>query len=121
MHTDVPIMKHTNINAGGPKMDSLRVTDDASKAVQKTPHRVSLDSIVDKIEHTDYVHPHRHPHMTLAIITLKNGFVVIGKSAPADPENYDENLGAKFAYEDAIRQIWPLEAYLLREKMTTEL
>ena len=116
------VMKHTNINSGEPKMatenlSSVRITDDESKAVQKTEHRVSLDSILAKIKFEDYEHPVRHPHMTLCILTLDSGYVVVGKSVPADPENYDKELGIKFAKEDAIRQIWPLEAYLLREKI----
>ena len=101
-------------------LDSLRATDDASRAVQKTERRVSLNSIIEKIEHVDYINPPRHPHLTLAIITLANGFVVIGKSAPADPKNYDKALGEKFAYKDAIRQVWPLEGYLLREKLSDD-
>lgn len=108
------LMRHKNINAG------LRETDDASKAVQKTDNRVSLDRILERIGTVDYMHPPRHPHMTIAVVTLANGFVVLGKSAPADAENYNEELGQKFAYEDAVRQIWPLEAYLLREKLTKE-
>ena len=36
----------------------------------------------------------------------------------ADAENFDKELGKKFAYEDALRQMWPLEAYLLRERMS---
>ena len=98
-------------------MDSLRVTDDESKAVQKTENRVTLDSILAKIRGEEIHHPTGTPHMTIVILTLENGFVVIGKSAPADPENFNRELGEKFAKEDAIRQIWPLEAYLLREKM----
>jgi N4 Gp49/Sf6 Gp66 family protein len=42
---------------------------------------------------------------------------VIGKSAPADPKNFDRELGREFAKENAIRQLWELEAYLLREKL----
>lgn len=114
-HNDKLIMSHDNIKSG-----SLRETDDASKAVQKTPNRVSLDSIVEKITHIDYIYPDRHPHMTLAIVTLRNGFIFVGKTAPADPENFNEDLGKKFAYEDAVRQIWPMEAYLLREKMACQ-
>lgn len=101
-------------------LSSVRMTDDESKAVQKTPHRVSLDTILNRIEHTDFIHPPRHPHMTIAVLTLRNGFIIIGKSTPADPENFDAELGKKFATEDAIRQIWVLEAYLLREKLTTQ-
>lgn len=55
--------------------------------------------------------------LTLYAVVLKNGFTVIGKSAPASPENFDEALGAKLAKEDAIRQIWPLMGYALREKL----
>ncbi len=124
------VMKHTDINiyAGIKSMSeqqreyakkgSLEVTDEASKAVQKTPHRVSLDSIKAKILFIDYWYPPRHPHFTVCLITMKNGFILVGKSAPADPENFDLELGKQFAYEDAVRQIWPLEAYLLREQLS---
>jgi len=99
-------------------LSSVRMTDDLSRGVQKTPFRVSLDKILDRIETVDYTNPARHPHMTICMVTMKNGFVIIGKSAPADPENYDQILGEQFSYEDALRQIWPYEAYLLRERMT---
>jgi len=99
-------------------LSSVRMTDDESKAVQKTPNRIDLDDILAKIEFEDYIAPERHPHMTLCVVTLDNGYIIIGKSTPADPLNFDEQLGRKFAKEDAIRQIWPLEAYLLRERMS---
>jgi hypothetical protein len=111
METDEERLVRTNLS-------SVRITDDESKAVQKTEHRVSLDSILAKIKHEDYENPARHPHMTLCVITTKSGYVVIGKSVPADPLNFDKELGKKFAKEDAIRQLWPLEAYLLRERMS---
>jgi hypothetical protein len=98
-------------------LSSLRVTDDASKAVQKTPNRVSLDSMLAKIENEEYLHPQLIPHMTICVIMLNNGFALTGISTPADSANYDEALGRKFAKEDAIRQMWKLEAYLLREGM----
>ena len=51
---------------------------------------------------------------------MRNGFTVIGKSAPASPENFDAAKGKLFAYEDAIKQLWPLEGYALRERLTSE-
>jgi hypothetical protein len=99
-------------------LTSLRMSDEQSKAVQKTVNRIALDDIEEKLAHIDYINPERHPHMTLCLITLANGYIVVGKSTPADPENFNEKLGRQFAYEDAIRQIWPLEAYLLRERMS---
>lgn len=114
-------------------MESLRTTDDQSKAVQKTPNRVSLDSMLDKIAGeyfttlADAFSGNREEPavpllpgmetMTVCVLVMRNGFIVIGKSAPADPANYDEALGRKFAREDAIRQLWPLEGYALREKI----
>lgn len=55
--------------------------------------------------------------LTICILVMKNGFTVIGKSAPASPENFNAELGQKLAYEDAIRQLWPLMGYALRDKL----
>jgi len=55
--------------------------------------------------------------MTIAVVVMKNGYVVLGKSAPADPDNFNQELGEKFAREDAIRQIWPLMGFALRDKL----
>jgi hypothetical protein len=98
-------------------MDSLRLSDDASRAVQKTPNRVSLDSMIEKIASEEYIHPTSLPGMTFCVMLMANGFAVVGKSAPADPANFNAELGRKFAREDAIRQLWPLEGYALRERL----
>lgn len=99
---------------------SLQASDDASAAMQKTPYRITLDSIKAKVVEVDYLNPPLLPSMTIAVVMLDNGYAVVGKSAPADPENFDEDLGRQFAYEDALRQVWPLEAYVLRNEMTYE-
>ena len=51
--------------------------------------------------------------LTMCIIVMQNGFTIIGKSAPASAANFNAELGRKLAYEDAIRQLWPLEGYAL--------
>lgn len=55
--------------------------------------------------------------LTICVLTLRNGFTIVGKSACASPENYDADLGGKIAREDARKQIWALEGYLLRSKL----
>ncbi|KQW22129.1 hypothetical protein ASC80_01660 [Afipia sp. Root123D2] len=55
--------------------------------------------------------------LTLCILVLTNGFTIVGKSACASPENYNQELGNKIARANAIEQIWPLEGYLLKEKL----
>lgn len=62
-----------------------------------------------------------HPLAILSacIVVMKNGFTVIGKSAPASPANFNPELGKKLAYEDCIRQLWPLMGFALCEKLTS--
>lgn len=55
--------------------------------------------------------------LTICLVVMKNGFTIIGKSAPASPDNFDVKLGQKLAYEDAVRQIWPLMGFALRDRL----
>ncbi len=55
--------------------------------------------------------------MTLCFVVMQNGFIVVGKSAPASPENFNAELGKKLAYEDAVRQIWPLMGFALKDRL----
>lgn len=114
-------------------MDSLQMTDAASAAVAVAP-RVQLKDIEEAIERKFYFtggdaarayDPSTAREaavsvldpLTICIVVMKNGFSVIGKAAPASPENFNAELGRKFAYEDAIRQLWPLMGYALRDRL----
>lgn len=55
--------------------------------------------------------------LTICVLVLNNGFTVVGKSACASPENFDAELGAKIARDDARNQIWALEGYRLRSAL----
>ena len=54
---------------------------------------------------------------TVCMLTLENGYTIKGLSACVDAANFDMDIGRKIAFEDALRQIWPLEGYLLAEKL----
>jgi hypothetical protein len=54
---------------------------------------------------------------SVCLLVMSNGFVVSGKSAPALPANFDADLGRKLAYEDCIRQLWPLMGFSLRDRL----
>ena len=56
--------------------------------------------------------------LSLCVLVVKNGFTVIGKSAPASADNFNADLGRKLAYEDAIRQLWPFMGFALRERLS---
>ena len=55
--------------------------------------------------------------LSVCLVVMNNGFVIVGKSAPASAENFNADLGAKLAYEDCIRQLWPLMGYALRDRL----
>lgn len=55
--------------------------------------------------------------VTVCCIHLENGFTAVGESACASPENFDAELGRRLAREDAKRKIWPLEGYLLKQRL----
>lgn len=108
--------------------ESLNATE-ALSAKGATHPRVSLEDMKAKVAAENYFTvgqatealgqptlPSLHL-LTLCILTMKNGFTVVGKSAPASPENFDSVKGQVFAYEDAIKQLWPLEGYALRERL----
>ena len=97
--------------------EALKATEAESAAVAVAP-RVSLESIKAKIVWVDYgVHD---DILTLCILKMQNGFYIVGESAPASPENFNAELGRKFAYENAIRQLWKLEGYSLRDRLAAK-
>lgn len=109
-------------------MDSLKISE-ALGAKGATHPRVSLDDINSAIDAEYYttakeacgespVAEYFHlDKFTLCILVMRNGFIVVGKSAPASAENFDADKGRIFAREDAVRQLWPLMGYSLRDRL----
>lgn len=110
---------------------SLQASDAEAAAVAVAP-RVSLADIEAAITHSyhftadkavEATKPAAQPVacsldlLSICILVMQNGFTVIGKSAPASPANFNPQLGRKLAYEDAVRQLWPLMGYALRDKL----
>lgn len=118
-------------------MDSLKVSDAAAAAVAVAP-RVTLADIeaaiaarfefmADTAAARAAGHYDAHVEvpaviealsvLSICIVVMKNGFTIIGKSAPASRENFNAALGKKLAYEDCIRQLWPLMGFALRDRL----
>ena len=90
--------------------------EQAKEAVStKTAPRVTEQSIKNKIANVQF---QRSDVLTICIITMQNGFHLVGTSAPASPTNYDQAVGERYAYDNAFKQLWPLEGYLLREQLS---
>ena len=80
-------------------------------------NKLTPDMIEAKIDQCEY---HRSGELTVCILTLENGFRVIGHSAPIDPSNFNEPMGKEVARKKAVDQIWMLEGYLAKEAMHQE-
>jgi hypothetical protein len=114
-----------------PTSASLQASEDLSARGATAP-RVSLADMNAAIEGENYINAgdacervgqsaSAPMHlMTLCFLTMRNGFVVVGKSAPASPENFDPEKGKTFAREDAIRQLWPLMGFSLRDRLSAQ-
>ena len=91
-------------------------------AAQEGPKPAELPKLTqalidDQVARTQFTH-FPGTTMTVCCLTLKNGFYVTGESACVDPRKFDFNLGCKLARENAVRKIWDLEAYMLRDYIT---
>jgi len=82
-----------------------------------TAPRVTAERIDSLIAGESY-HVFPGTTVTICLLKLKNGFSVTGESACASPENFDQLMGEKIAFDNARDKIWALEGYALRNKLS---
>lgn len=73
-------------------------------------NKITKDDLWSLVDYVDY-HNVRDTTTTLAIVTLKSGFILIGKSACLNKDDFDREAGEKIALDNAIDQLWGLEGY----------
>jgi hypothetical protein len=103
-------MTHKETNMSEQEIEQ-EIQDKGLVAPRLTPTLID-DAIADT---SYYVFP--NSCMTVCCLTLQNGFAVVGESACASPENFDTEIGQKLAYGNARDKIWPLEGYLLKQRL----
>lgn len=79
-----------------PRDEALEMTD------------ADIDALIVRTDY--YVFP--GTTTTVCAIKLSNGFVVTGTSACLSPASFEYEIGERWAFADARRKIWDLEAYL---------
>ena len=68
---------------------------------ERKPTKEFLESEIDKVEYNRFGETNTH-----CTITTKSGFTFTGESACVDPNNFDQKIGEKFAYEQAFEKMW---------------
>lgn len=87
------------------------------KLLANRPARtVTEQSIKDRIVSREFLRPESDSTLTICVVTLVNGFQFVGHSACAIKENFNQELGEKIAFDNAFRQVWSHEGYLLRQE-----
>lgn len=81
-----------------------------------TAPRVTPERLEQVIVSEQY-HVFPNSTFTACLLTLANGYTVLGESACASPENFNAELGRKIARDNAKNKIWSLEGYLLRQQL----
>lgn len=76
--------------------------------------RVTKEYMESRISNTEF--RRLSDTLTHCSITLDNGYQVTGESACVNPENYNQEIGEKIAYDNAFNRLWPLFGFLLSEK-----
>ncbi len=84
----------------------------------------AFDGAVHMGEHAKYAGDWEVPRtiealnlLTICVLVLRNGFTVTGESACASPENFDAVLGRKIARANAVKKVWPLMGYALKQNL----
>lgn len=85
----------------GVKLNDNRLTPDKIEATIKNEEYFLVDGTC----------------LTICVLTLQNGFQVTGNAACVDPANFNAEIGRKVARTKAINEIWPLEGYLLKQRL----
>src|SRR5690242_1589787 len=52
---------------------------------------------------------------TAVVLTLKNGFEVVGTSGCVNPESYNQEIGEKYARQKAVDQVWLLLGFMAQQ------
>ena len=81
-----------------------------------TAPRIRPQDLEDKVISEAY-HHFDGSRTTVCMLTLQNGFEVVGEASAVSQANFDETVGRKVARQKARDKLWALEGYLLKERL----
>lgn len=83
---------------------------------RQTAPRVTREDMLKHIVKADYVIM-PDGRTTICSLELDNGFTVRGESSCVSKENFNADIGATYAYDDAFNKLWVLFGFLLAEDL----
>jgi hypothetical protein len=62
---------------------------------------------------------HQLRQVTICVLVLRNGYKLVGvNEGPVSADNFNAEIGRKYARQKAVDQVWPLLGYELRTKLS---
>lgn len=86
---------------------SLPMGDDPTRITEETVRSMVVDMDTERMGNHTVLHT-----------TLSNGFSLVTESACVEAANYDEEIGANYAYARALPEIWKLLGFVLASART---
>lgn len=71
--------------------------------------KITQEELLTLIENEEYARFGKT--CTVCALTVKSGYTVIGKSGCIDPAQFDETIGRKLAFDNAVNELWALHGY----------
>lgn len=97
-------------------MQPALTREEADAAVEtKTGQKVTKEYIESRIKRVEYM-PHGRSSV-YCFLTLDTGWVEEGKAGAVSPENFDIEIGKRYAYDAAFKKLWPLFGFALKEQL----
>lgn len=82
------------------------------------PNKITPEFLESEITNVEY--RRLTGTMTHCTITVKNGFTFTGESACVDTDNYNQELGEKFALENAKSKMWVPYGFMLKQQLADD-
>lgn len=82
-------------------------------------HKVSEESILQKLQEAEVQeHIFWNKELVVSYKLKNNNFTICGRAACIDEKNFSLEIGRKIAFEDAKKQLWAFEGYLLADSLS---
>ena len=101
---------YSAIKVPNSELEDDKLITEVDRLNQRFGDKVTPGVIDDHIASVRFIYI-RSTTLTICVITLKNGWAVVGESAAMSPERYDQGLGETFAYANARNKASGFIAY----------
>lgn len=102
-------------NIPSPRVDDAGIEQRLVQLGAQGP-RLTRDMIEQAVANELYWQP-PGTTLTVCVLMLKNGYTVTGEAACVSPINFNADIGRQLARAKAVDHIWPLEGYLLQQRL----